>query len=31
MLTTHIGRLHPDWDGKKVEQEVARRFLHGAL
>ena len=31
MLTTHIGRLHPDWDGEKVGREVARRFLHGSL
>ncbi len=31
MLTTHIRHTHPDWDQKAVEQEVARRFLHGTL
>jgi len=31
MLTVHIRKTHPDWDSKRVEQEVARRFLHGAL
>lgn len=31
MLVTHIGKTHPAWDRKQVEQEVARRLLHGAL
>jgi hypothetical protein len=31
MLTTHIRHMHPDWDEKAVEREVARRLLHGAL
>lgn len=31
MLMTHIRHTHPDWDQKAVEEEVARRFLHGAL
>jgi hypothetical protein len=31
MLTVHIRKTHPDWDKKKVDQEVARRFLHGSL
>jgi hypothetical protein len=31
MLMVHIRKTHPDWSGKRVEQEVARRFLHGAL
>ncbi len=31
MLMVHIRKTHPDWDGKRVEREVARRFLHGAL
>jgi hypothetical protein len=31
MLTTHLSKTHPDWDPKKVEQEVARRLSHGAV
>lgn len=31
MLTVHIRETHPDWDGERVDREVARRFLHGAL
>lgn len=31
MLTAHLKSLHPDWDKKRVEREVAGRFLHGAL
>jgi hypothetical protein len=31
MLMTHIRHTHPDWDQKTVEEEVARRFLHGTL
>jgi hypothetical protein len=31
MLMAHIKKTHPDWDNNTVEQEVARRLLHGAL
>ncbi|OGW54140.1 MAG: hypothetical protein A2Z46_03790 [Nitrospirae bacterium RBG_19FT_COMBO_55_12] len=31
MLMVHIRKTHPDWDEKKVGQEVARRLLHGAI
>jgi hypothetical protein len=31
MLTSHIKTTHPAWDSKQVEQEVARRLLHGAV
>lgn len=31
MLTTHLRKTHPEWDSKKVEQEVARRLSHGAI
>lgn len=31
MLTAYLKSLHPDWDGKRVEREVAGRFLHGAI
>lgn len=31
MLSTHLSKTHPDWDSKKVEQEVARRLSHGAV
>ena len=31
MLITHLSKTHPDWDPKKVEQEVARRLSHGAI
>ena len=31
MLTTHLAKTHPDWDSKRVEQEVARRLSHGTV
>lgn len=31
MLMTHIRHLHPDWNLKAVEHEVARRMSHGAV
>jgi hypothetical protein len=31
MLITHLRQTHPEWDSKKVEQEVARRLSHGAV
>ncbi len=29
-LTAHLGRTHPAWDEKRVEEEVAKRLSHGA-
>jgi len=31
MLSTHLSKIHPDWDSKKVEREVARRLSHGTI
>lgn len=31
MLMAHIRHIHPDWDQKAVRDEVARRFLRGAI
>ena len=31
MLLTHLRSIHPDWSNQQVQEEVARRFLHGAL
>jgi hypothetical protein len=31
MLVNHLGSSHPDWDIKKVHEEVSRRLLHGAV
>ena len=30
-LISHLKTEHPDWDKKKVLQEVARRLSHGAV
>lgn len=31
MLVSHLKASHPDWDIKRVQEEVARRLLHGAV
>jgi len=31
MLITHLRKTHPEWNSKKVEQEVAKRLSHGAI
>ncbi len=31
MLTTHLRKTHPEWNFKKIEQEVARRLSHDAI
>jgi hypothetical protein len=31
MLLSHIKHSHPDWSQLQVENEVARRFLHGSV
>ena len=31
MLTTHLKRMHPEWNSLKINQEVARRLSHGAV
>ena len=30
-LTNYLQGLHPDWDDKKIQQEVVRRLSHGAI
>jgi hypothetical protein len=31
MLTTHLRKTHPEWNSRKIEQEVARRLSHGLI
>ncbi len=31
MLITHLTKTHPEWNSRKIEQEVARRLSHGAV
>ena len=31
MLTSHLRDIHPDWDQRMVDKEVARRLSHGAV
>lgn len=31
MLTAHLRNTHPEWNSKKIEQEVARRLSHDAI
>lgn len=31
MLMTHLKKTHPEWDAKRLTQEVARRLSHGAV
>lgn len=31
MLTTHLKRMHPEWNSARINQEVARRLSHGAV
>jgi hypothetical protein len=31
MLAFHLQKTHPEWDEKRVQQEVSGRFLHGTL
>jgi hypothetical protein len=31
MLITHLRKTHPEWNSKRVEQEVAKRLSHGAI
>lgn len=31
MLTVHLRKTHPEWDEKRLQREVAGRFLHGTL
>lgn len=30
-LTSYIKSLHPEWDEKQIQKEVARRLSHGAV
>lgn len=31
MLTAHLKSSHPDWDEKRISQEVAKRLSHGTV
>lgn len=31
LLTGYLQQLHPDWDDKTVQQQVAKRLSHGAV
>ncbi len=31
MLITYLKNIHPEWNGEKIEREVARRLSHGAI
>lgn len=31
MLIIHLKKTHPEWNPRKIEQEVARRLSHGAI
>jgi len=31
MLMVHLKSIHPDWNTKQVQTEVARRLSHGTL
>ena len=31
MLRAELTSLHPEWDGQRIDREVARRLSHGAV
>ena len=31
MIASHLAAEHPDWDGRRLQEEVARRLSHGAV
>lgn len=31
MLMTHLKKTHPEWDAKRLAQEVSRRLTHGTI
>ena len=31
MLVSHLRSVHPDWDGRQIDREAARRLSHGAV
>lgn len=31
MLLSHLAAEHPDWDEQRVQEETARRLLHGEV
>lgn len=31
LLRGQLASLHPEWDGERLEREVARRLSHGAV
>jgi hypothetical protein len=31
MILSHLAAEHPDWDERRVQEETARRLLHGAV
>ena len=30
LLMASVRDRHPDWDARRIQEEVAKRFLHGA-
>jgi hypothetical protein len=30
MIASHLAAEHPDWDERRLQEEVAKRFSHGA-
>lgn len=31
MISAHLKSLHPEWNTKEIQQEVAHRMSHGAV
>lgn len=31
MLANHLRHLHPEWNGRQIDQEAAKRLSHGSV